>query len=138
MAAVASTRASLLAQTTGESRAEVALRRAVRAVGALGYRKGYRFKGVPGLARRSADMAWVGRRLAVFYDGCMWHGCPEHCDRRWGGSDPGFWEAKIARTRARDAETTEALEAAGWTVVRVWEHEDTGRAVARVMEALGR
>jgi DNA mismatch endonuclease (patch repair protein) len=127
--------ASLLAQTTGESRTEAALRRAVRAAGALGYRKGYRLRPVPGLGRRSADMAWPGRRLAVFADGCFWHGCSVHHDARYGVND-AYWRAKIARNAARDAETTGALLAAGWTVVRVWEHEDLGQAVARVLEAL--
>lgn len=132
MTAVASTRASLLAQTCGESALERRVRGAVRAAGALGYRVGYRLRSVPGLGRRSADIAWPGRRLAVFVDGCYWHGCPEHADLR-GCSQ--FWLDKIERNRARDAETNAALELAGWRVVRVWEHEPLAAAVERVLWA---
>lgn len=61
------------------------------------------------------------RHLAVFVDGCFWHSCPQH------GSQPksnrGYWDSKLADNRARDLRQTEALRIAGWTVVRLWEHE---------------
>ena len=132
MTAVASSRASLLAQTTGESALERRLRARVRAAGALGYRKGYRLRSVPGLARRSADIAWPGLRLAVFVDGCFWHCCPEHQDRR--GCSP-FWLEKFRRNKERDEETTLLLECAGWRVLRLWEHLRLDEALERVLRA---
>jgi DNA mismatch endonuclease (patch repair protein) len=58
--------------------------------------------------------------LAVFVDGCFWHGCPDHCRRPATNSE--FWNAKLDRNRERDAETDRALLAAGWTVIRRFEH----------------
>ena len=109
---------------------EVALR---RQVWALGLR--YRVDARP-LAdlRRKADMVFTRVRVAVFVDGCFWHGCPGH------GTQPlvnaGYWQPKLARTAERDLETNAALVAAGWAVVRVWEHEDPVSAAGRVMSAV--
>ncbi len=68
------------------------------------------------------DIVFTRRRLAIFIDGCYWHGCPELGQRK-GGANPGYWGPKIARNQERDAEHTTLLEAAGWTVMRFWEHE---------------
>lgn len=72
--------------------------------------------------RRTADIVFRPARVAVFIDGCFWHGCPVH------GTHPkthvSFWEAKIAGNRARDVETTQLLRDQGWTVLRFWEHEE--------------
>lgn len=123
--------ASLLAQTGGESRAEAGLRRELRAAGAAGYRAQWPL-GAAGLPRRTADVAWPGRRVAVFLDGCFWHGCPRH-----GASPPpGYWADKVARNRARDRATTRALRAAGWRVIRVWEHQDRRLAARRITGSL--
>ena len=59
-------------------------------------------------------------------DGCFWHGCPEHGTKPRRNAE--YWETKIARNRARDADTDARLEAAGWTTVRVWEHEEPDEA----------
>jgi DNA mismatch endonuclease (patch repair protein) len=78
----------------------------------------------------------VHRRVAVFVDGCFWHGCPQHgTTPRANGS---YWQAKLARNRKRDVATTAALTLAGWTVVRVWEHNISGGAqeVERVVRGL--
>lgn len=80
------------------------------------------------------DIAFTTRRIAVFVDGCFWHGCPEHGvkpkhNARW-------WQEKIRRNRERDADTTRRLEAEGWRVIRVWEHEGAERAAERVAAAL--
>jgi DNA mismatch endonuclease (patch repair protein) len=72
--------------------------------------------------RRSADIVFPRQRLAVFVDGCFWHGCPEHCRRPTRNAE--WWAAKIDGNRSRDADTNERLAAAGWQVMRVWEHED--------------
>lgn len=71
--------------------------------------------------RRRADIVFSKRKIAVFIDGCFWHGCPVHGTAPRANSD--YWTPKLARNRARDVETTEQLSAAGWTVMRFWEHE---------------
>ncbi|MCB9789036.1 MAG: very short patch repair endonuclease [Deltaproteobacteria bacterium] len=83
------------------------------------------------------DVVFAGRRVAVFIDGCFWHGCPYHYVRP--RSRAGFWAAKLASNVARDRRQTLALEELGWSVVRVWEHEvrdDLPVAVARVQAAV--
>jgi len=105
---------------------ELALRSAL-------HRRGLRFRvhrrPIPGL-RREADIVFGPARVAVFVHGCFWHGCPEHAT--WPATNADFWRAKIERNRERDRETRTALEAAGWAVVVVWEHEEVGLAADRV------
>lgn len=72
-------------------------------------------------------------RLAVFIDGCFWHGCPRH--GMFPRTNAAWWREKILRNRARDRFQTAALRASGWTVLRVWSHEETARAVCRVRSA---
>jgi DNA mismatch endonuclease (patch repair protein) len=84
--------------------------------------------------RRTADLVFLGRRVAVFLDGCFWHGCPEHY--RPASKNSEFWSSKVADTRRRDADTDERLAAKGWTVVRIWEHEDPAEGADRVREAV--
>ena len=67
-------------------------------------------------------------KVAVFVDGCFWHGCPEH--GTWPRKHPDYWRAKIEGNAARDQQTDEALVKAGWLAVRVWEHEAAGRGSA--------
>ncbi|MFF5925764.1 very short patch repair endonuclease [Streptomyces hydrogenans] len=85
---------------------------------------------------RKADLVFPGDRLAVFVDGCFWHGCPEHY--RPATKNAEFWDEKIATNRSRDAETTEKLLAAGWTVVRVWEHDDAAVAADHIEQRIRR
>lgn len=68
------------------------------------------------------DIVFKQARLAVFVDGCFWHGCPEHCRRP--GSNTQYWTAKIDRNSERDQVIDAALANAGWTVMRFWEHQD--------------
>lgn len=84
--------------------------------------------------RRRADIVFRRKRVAVFVDGCFFHGCPEHGTRPKANAD--FWRAKIAANRARDMDTTERLSQAGWIVVRVWEHEPVLEAVERICASL--
>ena len=84
--------------------------------------------------RRRADVVFPRERVAVFVDGCFWHGCPEHY--RPSTRNIAFWEEKLATNRSRDAQTNEALVAAGWTVIRVWEHEDMSEAAERIEAAV--
>lgn len=83
------------------------------------------------------DVAFTRLRVAVFVDGCFWHGCPEH-GRREGGKNEGYWSAKIARNAERDQEQRARLEAAGWTVLRFWEHEDPDVVVENILKTIGR
>lgn len=80
--------------------------------------------------RRTADIVFSRSRVAVFVDGCYWHGCPEH--HRAATINTEFWNEKIAKNRARDQETNRLLNEAGWTVIRVWEHENPQEVAARV------
>ncbi|MDO4242831.1 MAG: very short patch repair endonuclease [Actinomyces sp.] len=109
---------------------EMALRRALHATG-LRFRVQYI---VPGLPRRRVDIAFTRWKVAVQVDGCFWHGCPEHGRRPDRNSE--WWQWKIARNQARDSDTDARLAELGWTVIHVWEHEDTHHAQHRVQEAL--
>ena len=82
--------------------------------------------------RARADIVFPRRRLVVFVDGCFWHGCPEHC--RVPTRNRTYWQAKLERNMTRDARVGAALTAAGWRVLRVWEHEVLERAVSEVLE----
>lgn len=84
--------------------------------------------------RRTADVVFTGPRIAVFVDGCYWHGCPEHY--RPARANQQFWHTKIDGNKTRDAETDQLLAAAGWTVIRVWEHEVPQPAADRVETAV--
>ncbi|WP_173921738.1 very short patch repair endonuclease [Agromyces sp. Marseille-P2726] len=81
--------------------------------------------------RRTADMVFGGPRVAVFIDGCFWHGCTAHYTRPVANSD--YWGDKVSRNRARDIETNNLLRERGWTVLRFWEHEKPSE-VADVIE----
>jgi len=109
---------------------ELALRRALHARG-LRYRVAHP---VPGNRRRTIDIAFTRREVAVFVDGCFWHGCPVHsrpviANSRW-------WTEKLAANQARDADTNAWLTARGWRVVRVWECTPVQEAVVKVVAAL--
>ena len=80
--------------------------------------------------RAKADMVFTAARVAVFVDGCFWHGCPYH--RTIPRANGDWWRQKIERTRLRDSETTRRLSDAGWLAIRVWEHDDPVRAAAKI------
>lgn len=111
---------------------ELAVRRALHARG-LRYRVDHP---LPFDRRRRADVAFTRAKVAVFIDGCFWHGCPEHGITPRTNTE--FWRAKIARNRARDVDTTVRLEAMGWAVLRFWEHHPTADAVEAVVRAVTR
>lgn len=100
------------------------------------HRRGFRYRvqiKVPGNNRRTIDIAFTRVRLAVYVDGCFWHGCPEHHVRPRSNSE--WWRWKIDRNQARDADTDEELAEAGWDVLRIWEHVSAATAADRVEEA---
>ena len=85
-----------------------------------------------------ADIVVPGKKLAVFIDGCFWHGCPDHYVRPRSRAD--FWAAKLLENTTRDIRQTAALEALGWRAVRVWEHdvhESLPTVVEEVLTAIG-
>lgn len=109
---------------------ELALRRALWAAGERGYR--LHPADLPG----RPDFIWRRLRLAVFVDGCYWHGCPTHCRRP--SSNVAYWHAKIARNVERDHRADAALAETGWRVLRLWEHElkrELPAAVQRIRDA---
>jgi DNA mismatch endonuclease (patch repair protein) len=119
-------RAVMKANRGRDTRPELALRSAVHALG-LRYRVGTR--PLPGL-RRTADLVFPRIKVAVFLDGCFWHRCPEHF--RPSKVNANFWSAKISTNQERDVDTDRQLSEAGWTVIRVWEHERPREAALRI------
>lgn len=97
---------------------ELAVRRLVHAAG-LRYRVD--FAPLPDHRRLRADLVFTRAKVAVFVDGCFWHGCPQH--HTVAKSNADFWAAKLTSNRARDERVNATLDAAGWTVLRFWEHE---------------
>ncbi len=117
------------ARNTGPERR---MRSALYAAGLRGYRLNY--KKAPG----RPDIAFVGRRVAVFVHGCFWHGCP-YCSPKRPRSNRSFWTAKLDRNKERDGEKVRALKKLGWRVVTVWDcrlQRSPESQVTRVAQAL--
>ena len=110
---------------------EMAVRRLLFANG-LRYRVQYP---VPGARRRSIDIAFPGKKIAIFIDGCFWHGCSEH--RNIPAHNHDWWQNKIDQNRSRDRDTDEKLRNAGWLVLRVWEHVPTEQIVSKIIDVIG-
>jgi DNA mismatch endonuclease (patch repair protein) len=114
-----------------DTKPELAVRRAVHALGLR-----YRVAEQPlREVRRSADLVFPRVKVAVFVDGCFWHGCPEHY--REPGSHVDYWRLKVDTNRARDFETTELFSLAGWTVLRFWAHEDPDVVAGQIRSVVG-
>lgn len=119
------------ANRRADTKPEVALRSALHAAG-YRFRKDYALK-VSGVRVRP-DVVFTRRKVAVFADGCFWHVCPIH--GREPTTNEWYWTPKLRRNVERDRVADDALSSAGWTVVRVWEHEPVNAAVAKVVEAI--
>lgn len=126
-ASSARTRSVMRGNRSRDTKPELAVRSAV-------HRRGLRYrvaaKPIPGV-RRSADLVFVSAKVAVFVDGCFWHGCPEHYVP--SRSNREYWAEKIAGNRARDVDTDARFEAHGWLPLRVWAHvapEDAADLIA--------
>jgi DNA mismatch endonuclease (patch repair protein) len=117
-------------QRERDTQPEMNLRRALHSRG-LRYRVD--FQGVPG-TRRRIDIAFTKAKIAVFVDGCFWHGCPEHGNRDHE-INGWYWPKKIQTNKSRDSDTDLRLAEVGWRVVRVWEHQAIVDIVS-VIEAL--
>lgn len=107
---------------------ELAIRRELHAMG-LRYR--VHVQPLPQL-RRTADVVFARAKVAVFVDGCFWHGCPDHGQRRHDVNG-WYWPDKIDRNKRRDADTDRRLAQAGWIVVRAWEHDEPRSVAIRIV-----
>ena len=107
----------------GNKETEVALARLLRRNKIIGWRRHQSVFGKP-------DFIFAKLKLAVFVDGCFWHGCPSHAT--WPKQNAEFWRAKIVANQERDRDTDARLRADGWGVVRVWAHETPREAASRV------
>lgn len=99
----------------------------------LRYRKHYKVEGV------EVDIAFPKQKIAIFVDGCFWHGC-EEC-KSIPENNREFWKDKIERNQERDEKQTEKLESEGWKVIRVWEHEisdELGKTVEKIESEVNR
>lgn len=123
-------RATMMGNRRRDTAPELAVRRAVHALG-LRYRVDAR--PLVDLNRR-ADLVFARAKVAVFVDGCYWHGCAEHGTT--ARTNAGYWSAKIQRNRDRDRETNSLLADAGWTVLRFWEHEPPAVVADRILIAV--
>jgi DNA mismatch endonuclease (patch repair protein) len=86
--------------------------------------------------RRTADMVFRSARVAVFIDGCFWHGCPTHGTKPKTNRE--YWLPKIQANKRRDKEFDQVLKEAGWLVIRAWEHDDPKLVAGKVIRTVGR
>jgi DNA mismatch endonuclease, patch repair protein len=119
-------RKSMQANRSRDTKPEVALRKALHAMG-LRYRVCAR--PLPEVAR-TVDVVFRPTRIAVEVRGCFWHGCPEHYRAPTTNSD--YWSAKVQRNVDRDTKTEKLLRDAGWELIVIWEHDDIVGAAQRI------
>jgi len=118
----------MLHNTRKDTAPELAVRSLLHARG-LRYRVDF-----PVLPRRRADIVFTRQRLAIYIDGCFWHGCPIHATSPKANAE--YWSPKLAANVARDNETVQRLEAAGWRVARFWAHESAQWIADEVLKIL--
>lgn len=138
-------------RSRGNARTELALIRVFRALRITGWRRHVALRTAPAQRRGSLaartpkprpafrvrpDFVFPQRRLAVFVDGCFWHGCPQHGTQPRGNA--AFWRKKFAANRARDRLVTRTLRRDGWRVLRIWEHSLTRKHEGLLVRRLGR
>lgn len=124
-------RRNMQANRSRDTRPELAVRRLLHA-------QGFRYRvGTPPVVglRRRADIVFTKQRIAVFIDGCFWHGCEEH-GRKNFQHNVNYWQAKIATNMARDLDTTARLADSGWRVLRFWEHEPPATVASAIAAAI--
>jgi len=116
-------------RSRGNKNTEVALAKLFRRNKIIGWRRNHKILGKP-------DFVFRQVRLALFVDGCFWHGCPKHGTQPAGNRT--FWKNKFARNKARDVLVTRTLRSQGWRVLRIWEHELARKNEARLLRRLQR
>ncbi|WKK73202.1 very short patch repair endonuclease [Rathayibacter oskolensis] len=122
----------MLSNRGRDTKVELRVRSGLHAAG-LRYRLQVK---VPGSSRRTIDVAFPKQRIAVFLDGCFWHGCPVH--HTVSKTNAGFWAEKVATNRERDQDTDRLLREAGWVPLRFWEHEEVDAIVLEVAASVAR
>lgn len=110
--------------------AELALRSALHR---LGFRYRVDVSPLPSVRRR-ADIVFGRSKVAVFVDGCFWHGCPKH--GTWPKANADWWRTKLTANRRRDIDTNQRLEQAGWLVFRLWSHQNMEHAADEIRRAV--
>lgn len=117
----------------GNARTELAFLSVLRRHRIIGWRRHRPIFGSP-------DFVFLEQRLAIFVDGCFWHGCPKH--GTWPKQNAAFWRKKIRRNVARDQKVNRVLRMKDWRVLRIWQHElvrrNEVRLLARIRQALSR
>jgi DNA mismatch endonuclease (patch repair protein) len=114
----------------GNKQTEVALAKLLRARGIKGWRRHLPVFGRP-------DFVFRERKVAIFVDGCFWHGCPKHSNMP--ANNRAFWQKKLTSNRRRDALVTKTLRRQGWRVLRIWEHDlskDPDHCIERIQFVL--
>ena len=134
-------RSALMAKVRGRGNltTEQALAKVFRAEGWSGWRRQRTIGGRVAAGTRfrvRPDFVFAARRLAVFVDGCFWHGCPRHGTRPQANA--AFWRGRFRRNQSRDRRDTRRLRRAGWRVLRLWEHELKPKAQAALLAKLRR
>jgi DNA mismatch endonuclease (patch repair protein) len=116
-------------RSRGNQATELALAKLFRRHKITGWRRNQKVFGKP-------DFIFPKHKLAVFVDGCFWHGCPKHGTQPKGNA--AFWRKKISRNQIRDRLVTRTLRKAGWRVLRIWEHELTRKHQTRRLRRIGK
>jgi DNA mismatch endonuclease (patch repair protein) len=114
---------------SGNRDTEIALAKLFRRHGVTGWRRNQPVFGKP-------DFIFPKFKLAIFVDGCFWHGCPKHATRP--KNNRAFWHRKLSANKKRDRLVTQTLRKAGWRVLRIWEHELARKNEARLLNRIQR
>lgn len=114
-------------RSRGNKSTELRFIRILKECGLVGWRRGYPLSGRP-------DFTFPKQRVAVFLDGCFWHGCERHC--RMPASNRQYWAQKIDRNKRRDQSVTKMLRNKGWVVIRFWEHDLKGEVGMKKIRTL--
>ena len=116
-------------RSTGNTTTELRLLRLFQKAGVKGWRRKFPLSGKP-------DFAFPQSKVAVFVDGCFWHGCPKHATKP--RNNAAFWRRKLVANQARDRRVTRTLRRGGWRVLRIWEHELARKNEARLLRRVRR